>query len=52
MGHVVDDDIGALLGQFEDDRLANTGIAAGHDGNLVLQRHKLISIAWTIFIFH
>jgi len=28
-----------LTGQFENDRLANPAVAAGDDGDLVLQRH-------------
>ena len=39
MDHVVNDDAGALAGQFENDRLADPAVAAGDDGNLVLQRH-------------
>ena len=39
MGHVVDDDRGALPCEFENDRLTNPAVAAGDDGDLVLQRH-------------
>ena len=37
MDHVVDDDIGAGLGQAECDRLADPAVPAGHDGDLALQ---------------
>ena len=39
MDHVVDDHAGLLTGQFENDRLADPAVAAGDDGDLVLQRH-------------
>jgi hypothetical protein len=39
MDHVVDDDAGLLPGQFKNDRLTDPAVAAGDDGNLVLQRH-------------
>ena len=39
MKQVVDDDAGALPGQFENDRLTDPAIAAGDDGGLVAQRH-------------
>src|SRR6185369_415716 len=44
MGHVVDDDRGALPRQFENDRLTDAAVAAGDDRNLVLQRHSCSSI--------
>ena len=36
---IVDDDTGALPREFENNRLPDAAIAAGDDGNLVLQRH-------------
>ena len=39
MSHVIDDDAGVLLGEFEHNRLTNPAVATGNDGNLVLQRH-------------
>jgi len=39
MDHVVDDDARLLPGEFKHDRLADPAVAAGDDGNLVLQRH-------------
>ena len=45
MDHVVDDDAGLLTGQFENDRLADPAVAAGDDGDLVLQRHDQLSIS-------
>jgi hypothetical protein len=39
MDHVVEDDAGLLPGQFKNDRLTDPAVAAGDDGNLVLQRH-------------
>ncbi len=39
MHHVVNDDVGPLAREFQDDRLANPAVAAGDDRNLVLQRH-------------
>ena len=39
MEEIVDNDIGFLPGQFEDDRLTNSAIAPGDDGNLILQLH-------------
>ena len=45
MDHVVDDHAGLLTGQFENDRLADPAVAAGDDGDLVLQRHDQLSIS-------
>src|SRR5262245_35674385 len=45
MDHVVDGDPGLLTGQFENDRLADPAVAAGDDGDLVLQRHDQLSIS-------
>src|SRR5262249_30713125 len=39
MRHVVDDDAGLLPCEFQGDRLPDPAVAAGDDGNLVLQRH-------------
>ena len=36
---VVDHDVGAEPGQGQDHRLADAGVAAGHDGHLSLQTH-------------
>jgi hypothetical protein len=36
MTHIVDDDIGMLAGEFENDRLAYPAIATGDDGDLAL----------------
>ena len=39
VGDVVDDDVGALPGQGQHHRLADAGVAAGHDGHFSLQSH-------------
>jgi hypothetical protein len=36
MAHIVDDDIGMLPGELENNRLAYPAIATGDDGDLVL----------------
>ena len=38
--HVVNRDVGALLGQLEHDRLSDPAVAAGDDRDLALQKHK------------
>ena len=36
MGHIVDDDVGTLPGEFENDRLTDPAVAAGDDRHFVL----------------
>ena len=36
MSHIVDDEIGTLPGEFENNRLADPAVAAGDDGDLAL----------------
>ena len=41
VGDVVDHDVGAGAGQRQSHGLADPGVAAGHDGDLSLERHRL-----------
>ena len=42
VGDVVDDDVGAVLGEREHDRLADAAVAAGDDGDLAGEAHAVL----------
>ena len=42
VGDVVDDHVGAGLGQREDDRLADPAVAAGDDGGCAVEAHCML----------
>ena len=45
VGDVVDDDVGALLGEAEHDGLADAAVAAGDDGDLAVEVHVRCSLS-------
>ena len=42
MGDIVDDDVGALFRQLQDDRQSNAAVAASDDGDFSLQIHNFL----------